>query len=99
MIIVAGYLHVDPAERDRYVTAFSDFTEHTRQLSGCLDLAISADSADTSRVNIFELWDSEETMQAFRSQAIVPNTGIEIHGGTLQEFVIESARNPFETKR
>ena len=99
MIIVAGYLHVDPADRDRYVTAFSDFTEHTRKLPGCLDLAISADSADTSRVNIFELWESEETMQAFRTQANVPNTGVEIHGGALQEFVIASARNPFETNR
>jgi quinol monooxygenase YgiN len=99
MIIVAGYVYVDPSERDRYVTAFSGFIERTRRLPGCLDMAISGDAADESRVNIFELWESDEILQAFRARANVPNTGIKFHGGAIQEFVIASTRNPFETDR
>lgn len=98
MIILAGYVYVNSSERDRYITAFMHYTKRTRQAPGCRDVAISPDPVEPTRVNIFELWDSKSQMERYRVQTVVPNSGVEIHGGTLQEFLIESVRNPFDLR-
>lgn len=97
MIVVAGYLQVDPSERDRYVEAFTDLVERARQAPGCLDLSISADSIDPARVNNFELWESQSALDDFRAQADVPDTGIEFRDASMTEYVIDHSREPFTT--
>jgi hypothetical protein len=37
-----------------------------READGCLDFAVSADTVDPSRVNIFERWRSRELLDTFR---------------------------------
>ena len=96
MIILAGYVYVASAERDRYITAFMPYTKRTRRAAGCLDVAISPDPVDLTRVNIFELWDSTAHMERHRVQTVIPDSGVAIHGGKLQEFSIQSVRNPFD---
>jgi quinol monooxygenase YgiN len=96
MIILAGYVYVASAERDRYIAAFAHYTKRTRRAAGCLDVAISPDPVDATRVNIFELWDSKHHMERYRVQTVIPDSGVAIHGGKLQEFSIQSARNPFD---
>src|SRR5690625_1355805 len=95
MIIVAGHLEVAPVDRDRYVHAFASLVEQARNAPGCLDLAISADSVGPGRINTFELWASQEDLDAFRAQADVPETGIEIRQGSMNEYVIDPSRDPF----
>jgi hypothetical protein len=51
MIIVAGFLKVEPNDRDRYVAEFSELVRRAREAPGCLDLAISADSIDPGRLS------------------------------------------------
>jgi hypothetical protein len=34
--------------------------------AGCLDFAITADPIDSSRVNVFERWESQEALETFR---------------------------------
>ncbi len=34
--------------------------------AGCLDFAIGADLVDPGRINIFERWDSQATLETFR---------------------------------
>lgn len=97
MIAVAGYLLVDVADRDRYVHTLADLVGRARRAPGCLDLAISADSVDPARVNNFELWASQADLDSFRAQADVPDTGIEVRQGSMQEYVIDHAREPFAT--
>lgn len=41
--------------------------EQARRAVGCLDVAISADLVDPGRINIFERWESQSAVDAFRS--------------------------------
>jgi quinol monooxygenase YgiN len=66
MLIVAGHLIVDPAERDAYVADCRAVVEAARAAEGCLDFAITADLVDPARVVVYERWAAEETLLAFR---------------------------------
>jgi len=66
-----------------------------REAPGCLDLAISADSVDPRGVNNFELWESQEDLDAWRAVASPPDTGIEPSGGEMQEYEIARSKDPF----
>lgn len=67
MIIVAGQLYVDPADRDRYLSAVADVTRQARQAAGCCDFVQAPDPIDAGRVNVFERWDSDEDLHRFRA--------------------------------
>ena len=67
MIIIAGTLRVDPALRDEYLAAVSAATAMARTAAGCIDFAQSPDQLEADRINIFELWESDEQLDAFRA--------------------------------
>jgi quinol monooxygenase YgiN len=77
MVIIAGYVLFDEGERDAYVDAHRDLMTRARAFDGCIDLAITADAVDPRRVNTVEVWDSAEVLDAWRTQANPPHTGIE----------------------
>jgi quinol monooxygenase YgiN len=66
VVIVAGHVIVDRAERDGYLAGCQPVVEQARSAPGCLDFAISADLLDAARVNIFERWESQSAVEAFR---------------------------------
>ena len=66
MIIVAGSVTVDPADRTAYLAGCVPVVEAARQAPGCLDFALSADLVDDGRINVFERWESAETLHDFR---------------------------------
>jgi quinol monooxygenase YgiN len=72
MLIIAGHLHVPPEERDRWVKAHDEVVPLARTQPGCIDLSFSADPVDPGRVNMFEQWESEEQLQAWRAIAAPP---------------------------
>ncbi|MER7010221.1 antibiotic biosynthesis monooxygenase family protein [Saccharopolyspora sp. NPDC000359] len=94
MLIIAGYLEMDPAHRDEFVAAHQDLLLRGRQAPGCLDLAISADSVNPGRVNNFERWESREQLNAWRRVANAPDTGIAIKDADMLEFDVADARPP-----
>ncbi|MBC7559662.1 MAG: antibiotic biosynthesis monooxygenase [Dermatophilaceae bacterium] len=67
MIIIAGHLRVAASERDEYLSAVAGVAAGARQLPGCHDFVQSADPIDPQRINIFERWDSDDVLMAFRS--------------------------------
>lgn len=73
MLIVAGHLIVDPVERDQYVADCVKVVELARAAPGCLDFAICADAVDPARIDIFERWETEEELMAFRGSG--PDSG------------------------
>jgi quinol monooxygenase YgiN len=75
MVIIAGHVLVDEAVRDAHVEAFRDLVERARASKGCIDLAMSADSVDARRVNLLEVWESAEALDAWRAKAKGPRTG------------------------
>jgi quinol monooxygenase YgiN len=72
MILIAGYSLTDADKRDANVEAFADMVQRARKFDGCLDLAITADSVDPRRVNLFECWRDEKAWKAWRKVAKGP---------------------------
>jgi quinol monooxygenase YgiN len=72
MIIIAGYTRTDAEKRDSAVEAFRSMVERARAHEGCLDFSISADAVDPERVNLFECWRNQTTLDAWRKVAKGP---------------------------
>jgi quinol monooxygenase YgiN len=66
MVIVAGFLVVNPTERDSYLAGCRAVVQQARLARGCLDFTISADLIDPDRIAIFERWESRVALQEFR---------------------------------
>jgi quinol monooxygenase YgiN len=67
VVIVAGHITVEPQQRGSYLVGCVSVVEQARRAAGCLDFAIRADLLDSSRINIFERWESQAAVEAFRS--------------------------------
>jgi quinol monooxygenase YgiN len=66
MIIVAGHLKVEPAERADYLAGCVDVARAARATDGCVDFHLSADPIEPDRINIYEQWESVEAVEALR---------------------------------
>ncbi|HTU13570.1 MAG TPA: antibiotic biosynthesis monooxygenase family protein [Solirubrobacterales bacterium] len=86
MVIVAGHLMVKPGDRDRYVAGCIEVVEKARETEGCLDFAITADSIDPGRVNIYERWDSREAVEAFRGDGPSDEQSVAMISASVAEF-------------
>jgi quinol monooxygenase YgiN len=75
VVIVAGHVVVDRSRRDDYLSGCVDVVRQARRTPGCLDFAISADVVDPGRVNIFERWESQAAVEAFRGWGHLPPEG------------------------
>ncbi|HYN34243.1 MAG TPA: antibiotic biosynthesis monooxygenase [Ilumatobacteraceae bacterium] len=66
MIIVSGFLRVDPAERMAYLKDCHEVIRAARSAPGCLDFHLSADPIEADRITIFEQWESVESVETSR---------------------------------
>lgn len=66
MIVIAGWISVDPADREGYLAGCVSVVEQARSAPGCLDFTVSPDIVDASRINVYERWESEDELMAFR---------------------------------
>lgn len=66
MLIIAGHLIVEAADRDRYIADCAMAVTQARRAPGCLDFALTADPLDPARVNVYERWQSDAELATFR---------------------------------
>jgi quinol monooxygenase YgiN len=66
VIIVAGFLIVDPGARAAYLDGCDEVVRLARSSPGCVDFHLSADPLDPERINVFEQWESPAAVEAFR---------------------------------
>jgi quinol monooxygenase YgiN len=92
VVIVAGYLIVAPQARDVYLRSCVEFVEQARTAPGCLDFAISADSLDAGRINIFERWETPAAAAAFRGAGPSDAQGAMIEWASISEFGVAGER-------
>jgi quinol monooxygenase YgiN len=64
MLIVAGTIEVDPADRETYLKGREEIMRTSRAEPGCLDYVVSADPLEPGRVMLFERWESKEALAA-----------------------------------
>lgn len=94
MIIVAGWLRVVAAERDAYLAAVFEVTVQARGSSGCFDFVQAADPVEPDRINVYERWESDADLLAFRSSG--PDEGAlpEIRSAEVHKFRISAIEPP-----
>lgn len=93
VVIVAGHITVDPSERDVYLAGCVDVVRQARTSAGCLDFALSADLVDAGRINIFERWESQAAVEAFRGSGVGDEQGAAIVIASVAEFDVGSSRD------
>ena len=94
MLIIAGRIIVDPADRAAFLAANSDVVGLARRATGCLDFVQAADPIDPSRINVFERWDSEDHLLAFRRGGMPASDSPPIQSADVKRFVISSVEDP-----
>jgi quinol monooxygenase YgiN len=90
VIIVAGRIDVAPGRRDAFVLASAEAVVAARQAPGCHDFAVTADSIDPNRVNVFERWESAAELEAFRGEGPGDDLSADIVGAAVSRYEISS---------
>jgi quinol monooxygenase YgiN len=93
MVIVAGHILVDPAERDAYLAGCATVVEQARAAEGCLDFAIGADLLDPGRITVFERWASQEAVEAFRGSGPSDEQGAAMLSASVAEYDVAGVRS------
>jgi quinol monooxygenase YgiN len=71
MIIVSGNIIVVSGTRETFLAMSLEAMELARRTRGCCDFTVAADPIDPDRVNVYEQWDSEAALLAFRGDGPV----------------------------
>ena len=94
MLIIAGTLMVDPAHRALFLAVNADVVSQARQATGCLDFVQAADPIDDRRINIFERWDGEDNLLAFRGAGQPATDSPPILSADVKRYVISTVEDP-----
>jgi quinol monooxygenase YgiN len=94
VLIIAGSLMVDPADRAAFLAANAEVIGQARRAIGCLDFVQAADPIDDRRINIFERWDGEESLLAFRGAGQPANDSPPIRSANVKRYVISTIEEP-----
>ena len=93
MIIIAGYSRTESDKRDAAVETFAAMVARARKRDGCLDLSISSDPVDPERINVFECWRDQQSLNAWRRAARSPRVVLrETH---VSLYRSDKAERPF----
>lgn len=92
MVIVAGHLIVGRESRDDYLEGCAAVVVQARSAPGCHDFAISADLLDPARINIFERWESAESVEAFRGRGPGEDQSAMIVAASVREYDVSAQR-------
>jgi quinol monooxygenase YgiN len=92
MVIVAGHLLVDPAQRDSYLAGCIGVVEQARRAPGCLDFSISADLVVPGRINVFEAWASQTDVESFRGSGPSGEQHATMLSASVTEYDVADAR-------
>lgn len=95
MLIVSGKVYVAPDARDDYVAAFRDLVARARAHPGCLDMIIAADPLEPDRVNMYERFETERDLAAWRKVAKGPRLPFDRKRSDVQKHVVSSSGPPF----
>jgi quinol monooxygenase YgiN len=68
MIIVSGSIYTAPSDRDGFVAASLEAVVAARSATGCFDFVVAADPVEPDRVNVYERWETDADVEAFRGE-------------------------------
>jgi quinol monooxygenase YgiN len=91
MIIVSGRLYVRPERRDAFLAASLEAVKQARCAAGCLDFVVAADPVEPHRVNVYEHWESEAALAAFRGAGPSSELSAEILRADVKRHQVRSS--------
>jgi quinol monooxygenase YgiN len=94
VLIIAGRLVVPAADREAFLVANADAVRLAREAPGCLDFVQAADPLDTARINVFERWDCEDDLLAFRGSGQPDPESPPIQSADVKRYVIAAIEDP-----
>ena len=94
MLIIAGFLKVDPADRATFLAVNADVVGLARASVGCLDFVQAADPLDPSRINVFERWESEDDLLAYRGAGEPATDSPRIQSADVKRYLISAIEDP-----
>ena len=94
MIIVAGHVELEPADRDAFVADSATAVALARGTEGCLDFSVSADPLDPTRVNVCERWETSEALLAFRGDGPADGLVDRVLAFDVEEYEVTVAHLP-----
>jgi quinol monooxygenase YgiN len=94
MLIIAGHLVLDANGRDAYVAECVEVVQAARRAPGCLDFSITVDSVDPTRVRIYERWDDEALLLAFRGAGPSDSQQAAIVDADVKRYDVASVGEP-----
>ncbi|GAA3990132.1 antibiotic biosynthesis monooxygenase [Allokutzneria multivorans] len=93
MVIVAGHLVVEPHEREPYLADCVSVVEQAHRVPGCLDFSITADLVDPARIVVFERWESQAAVEAFRAGGPSGEQRAVILAASVSEYDVSAVRS------
>jgi quinol monooxygenase YgiN len=93
MVIIAGHIVVDPQQREFYLAGCVDVVEQARRAPGCLDFAVTADLVDPRRIDIFERWESQAAVEAFRGSGPSDEQRAAMLSASVAEYDVADVRS------
>ena len=91
MIIVSGRIYVRPGAREEFLTLSAEAVAQARRSSGCRDFVVAADPIDPNRVNVYEEWESEEALIAFRGDGPDDDLSSSIVKADVTQHIVSSS--------
>ena len=91
MIIVSGWLRVRPGSRDAFVQASMEAMSLARRSEGCRAFVVAADPLEADLVNVYECWDTEDDLLAFREDGPESEMLSMIVGASVERHQIASS--------
>jgi len=94
MIIIAGHLRVDADERAAYLSCVADVVPSARAAPGCLEFVQVADPVEPDRIVVFERWESDDALLAFRGQGQGVDDTPELLDADVSKYRISAVESP-----
>jgi quinol monooxygenase YgiN len=93
MVIVAGHVVVDPAQREAHLADCVAVVEAAPRAPGCLDFAITADLVDPGRIVVLERWETQADVEAFRGSGPSAEQGTAMLSASVAEYDVAAVRS------
>jgi quinol monooxygenase YgiN len=96
MVIVAGTMELEPAQREAFLAGRIDSMRTSRAEPGCLEYTLSADPTDPGRVMLFERWARQEDLDAhlaaMRARPASPETTVAPRAASIFVYDVTGER-------
>jgi quinol monooxygenase YgiN len=91
VLIVSGKLYIMTGRRQEFLTLSNEAMLQGRRAPGCRDFTVTADPIEIDRVNVYEEWDSEQSLSDFRGEGPTEDLSAMIVKAEVTQHVISKS--------